>query len=108
MKIVIYQIVPEQDSKQLIYRNLEAFQKICPDRFPSELYEPVFDGEVDAADLEEVYYIFNMAHPEGYRGRSLSVSDVVEIQTPEGSSFYFCDSIGFKPIEFQNEGRTEQ
>ena len=87
MKIVIYQIVPEQDSKQLIYRNLEAFQKICPDRFPSELYEPVFDGEVDAADLEEVYYIFNMAHPEGYRGRSLSVSDVVEIQTPEGSSF---------------------
>ena len=74
MKIVIYQIVPEQDSKQLIYRNLEAFQKICLDRFPSELYEPVFDGEVDAADLEEVYYIFNMAHPEGYRGRSLSVS----------------------------------
>ena len=91
MKIVIYQIVPEQDSKQLIYRNLEAFQKICLDRFPSELYEPVFDGKVDAADLEEVYYIFNMAHPEGYRG-----------------SFYFCDSIGFKPIEFQNEGRTKQ
>ena len=108
MKIVLYQIVPEQDPKQLLYRNLEAFQKVCPGHFPSEIYEPVFDGEVSANDLEEVYYIFNMAHPEGYRGRSMSVSDVVEIQTPEGSSFYFCDSIGFQPIEFQNEGRDEQ
>lgn len=108
MKIVIYQMVPERDPKQLLYRDLETFQKVCPDRFPSELYEPVFDGEVDADGLEEVYYIFNMAHPEGYRGRSLSVSDVVEIQAPEDSSFYFCDSIGFQPIKFQDEGRDEQ
>lgn len=105
MEIVIYQISQEQE--QLIYRNLEAFQKIRPGHFPSEIYEPVFDGEVSANDLEEVYYIFNMAHPEGYRGRSMSVSDVVEIQTQEGSIFYFCDSIGFEPIEFQNEGWTE-
>lgn len=108
MKIVIYQICPERDPKWLLYRNLEAFQKVCPGHFPSEIYEPVFDGEVRTNDLEEVYHIFNMVYPEGYQGRSLSVSDVVEIQTPEGSSFYFCDSIGFKPIEFQNEGRTKQ
>lgn len=104
MKIVIYQISPERDTENLIYRNLETFQKVRQGHFPSGLYEPVFDGEVDAADLEEVYYITNMEHPEGYRGRPLSVSDVVEIQAPKDSSFYFCDSVGFKLIKFQKEG----
>ena len=42
--------------------------------------------------------------PEGYKGRTLSVSDVVEIIcSGEKSIFYFCDSFDFKRIEFQKE-----
>ena len=38
-------------------------------------------------------------------GRSLSVSDVVEITESEiiKEGFYFCDDAGFKPIEFDAE-----
>ena len=64
----------------------------------AELYDKVFDGEVDAGDLEDVYRIFNIDKPDGYTGRSLSVSDVVEVVKSDDvrPCFYYCDSIGFK------------
>ena len=47
----------------------------------------------------------NLERPEGYKGRSLSVSDVVEIVDENGdSTFHFCDSIGFKQIDFDPYG----
>lgn len=67
-------------------------------------YECVWKGEIDvspndsASDtLERIYAMFNGEEkPEGYAGRSLSVSDVVEI---EGRGVWFCDSIGFRKME---------
>ena len=47
-----------------------------------------------------MFYIFNMAHPQDYRTRSLSVSDVIEIVEESGSTFYYCDSIGFREVSF--------
>ena len=44
--------------------------------------------------------MFNLDHPDGYRGRSLSVSDVVEVVGEEKSTFHFCDSIGFREVDF--------
>jgi len=39
-----------------------------------------------------------------HKGRSLSVSDVVEIIGSDGKSeFYFCDTIGFEKIKFRKE-----
>ena len=71
------------------------------DKIDSRIYDRVFEGEVDCKDLEDVYRKFNLEHPEGYKGRSLSVSDIVEIVDENGdSTFHFCDSIGFKQIDF--------
>ena len=51
-----------------------------------------------------IFYVFNMEHPSGYKGRSLSVSDVVEIFLASGGSeFYYCEPIGFKRIRFEKE-----
>lgn len=100
MKVTLYQIANELDTKMLMFRNLEFFQKIVGDRFPSEIYEVVFDGELDTTNPEEVYRIFNTEYTPGYKGRSMSVSDVVEFQIGSTSIFYFCDSIGFQKIEF--------
>ena len=102
MKVTLYQIANELDTKMLMFRfrNLEFFQKIVGDRFPSEIYEGVFDGELDTTNPEEVYRIFNTEYTPGYKGRSMSVSDVVEFQIGSTSIFYFCDSIGFRKIEF--------
>ncbi len=65
----------------------------------------VFKGEIEAKGIEDVYRIFNMEKPEGYEGRSLSVSDVVEILKSDEikPGFYYCDSIGFKIIPFEAE-----
>ena len=89
MKIKIYQIT--HDRRLLKFMRLD-FVKRHGGVDPSE-YELVFAGEVDARDLEDVYVIFNdyAKMPAGYRGHSLSVSDVVV--TEDGA--YFCDSWGF-------------
>ena len=44
---------------------------------------------------------FNIDKPEEFKGRSMSVSDVVEVTNDQGNAaFYYCDNIGFKKIEF--------
>ena len=101
MKIAIYQIDPDRDENNvafLNYENLERFQGSAALR--SEIYDKVFEGEVECGTLEEVYQMFNLDHPDGYRGRSLSVSDVVEVVGEEKSTFHFCDSIGFREVDF--------
>ena len=73
MKIAIYQINPDRDENNvafLNYENLERFQGSAALR--SEIYDKVFEGEVECGTLEEVYQMFNIGQPDGYRGRSLS------------------------------------
>lgn len=95
MKIKIYQIAPEKDKRHLMFSRFEFAEK-HGGIDPSE-YELVFDGEVKAEDLEDVYVIFNsyIKRPASYRGRSLSVSDVVV--TEDGA--YFCNSCGFIKLQ---------
>lgn len=69
-------------------------------RVPAELYDCVFAGEVSAQTLEDIFYVFNMEHPSGYKGRSLSVSDVVEIFLASGEVSSITVSHGFKRIHF--------
>ena len=97
MNIAIYQVNMDRDNDNvafLNYENLERFQG--SNMINSKIYDKVFEGEVDCGSLEEVYRMFNIDHPGGYRGRSLSVSDVVEVVSEGKSTFYFCNSIGFK------------
>ena len=101
MNIAIYQINPDRDENRvafLNYEKLERFQGSAA--LLSEIYDKVFEGEVDCGTLEEVYQMFNLDHPDGYQGRSLSVSDVVEVVGEEKSTFHFCDSIGFREVDF--------
>ena len=45
--------------------------------------------------LERLYEIFNLNHPKDYRGRSLSMSDVVELYDDTSRNYYYCDETGF-------------
>ena len=94
MKIKLYQIAPEKDDKNLMFMNYEW--TVEHGGVHSGPYELVFDGEVDAKRLEDIFQIFNLRLPEGYRGRSMSVSDVV---WAEGLGTFFCDSFGFKQLK---------
>lgn len=57
------------------------------------VYEGKIDGDKDNIDevLEDLFYIFNVNHPLDFKGHSLSVSDIVEVN---GVSYY-CDSTGW-------------
>lgn len=69
-----------------------------PDR---ENYRVAYDGQLGTNDLEEIYTRFNMDHPPGFTGHSLSMSDVVELYDESLSEYHFCDHFGFKRIDFE-------
>ena len=101
MKVRIYQIDFERDEKLLCYRNLETVLERCGGIIPAESYNMVFEYEALSDNLERLFFIFNEAHPKGYKARSMSMSDVVEVIDPiNGSKFFFCDKIGFKEVSF--------
>ena len=47
-------------------------------------YQTVYDGEVETNNLEALYTKFNIDHPSGYAGHSLSMSDVLELYDENG------------------------
>lgn len=101
MNIAIYQVNMDRDNDNVAFMNYEKLERFQgPAAINGKIYDKVFEGEVSYGNLEEVYQMFNINHPDGYRGRSLSVSDVVEVVSEGKSTFYFCDSIGFKEIAF--------
>ena len=99
----VWQLKPDADvmMKFIGYDELlERFGEPDPDN-----YRAVFDGEVDTNDLEELYTKFNIDHPAGYEGHSLSMSDVVELYDGSGSSFHYVDRFGFREIDFEPTGQ---
>ena len=76
------------------------------DKFSLSDYKQVYEGniELDEKDthqdvkpidyLEHLFYIFNINHPKDFKGHSLSVSDVVELDGKK----YYCDSAGWQEL----------
>lgn len=103
MNINIYQIDTKRDSKRICFFGLDEMKKLTDSStVNSSIYDKIFSGDVDCKHLEDVYQKFNFDHPKGYTGRSLSVSNVIEITDGESKGFYFCDNFGFRKIEFDN------
>ena len=62
-------------------------------------YEVVYEGELDCLEmpnaLEELFEIFNVKRPKDFEGRSMSISDIVEI---DGKNYY-CDFVGWEELK---------
>ena len=99
----IYQINTDRDDNRICFLGLDTLERFQHSKeVDPVLYDRVYDGKLDCNSLETIYEKFNIDHPADYKGRSLSVSDVVEIRESDtlNPGFYFVDSIGFKPIPF--------
>lgn len=100
--IRIHQINIDNDK---CFRNLDFLKSFFKQNNPDMSdYNCKFEGKVAADDLEDVFQIFNVDHPDGYIGRSLSVSDIVEVVTSNGLTkpgYYFCDSYCWQEIHFE-------
>lgn len=105
MNIKIYQVNMDRDVNNVCFMSLETLERLQgTSAIDSSIYDKVFSGEVKCESLEDVYIEFNLYHPKGYKARSLSVSDIVEIISENGTSeFHYCDSVGFKKVEFVSE-----
>jgi len=109
-KYSIYQVNSDRDTERVSYLSSDSMQNIKGIfEVKPEIYDKVYDGELDCNSLEDIYEKLNIDHPSDYKHRSLSVSDVVEIK--EGSDiapgFYFCNDIGFMPIAFDSTLTTD-
>ena len=99
----IYQINTDRDDNRVCFLGLDTLERLQHSKaVDPALYDRVYDGKLDCNSLESIYEKFNIDHPADYKGRSLSVSDVVEIRESDtlNPGFYFVDSIGFKSISF--------
>lgn len=68
---------------------------------PKSIYDEVYHGEQNSFNPEEIFHLLNLNHPSDYKGRSLSVSDVIQYHLPDGQKLnLFCDTIGFKAVDF--------
>jgi len=108
MKIKIYQIYLDRDSLRLAFCNSNQFQKYMNTKkfvVDPSIYDMTYEGNLNCKYLEDVWCKLNNDHPADYKTRSLSVSDVVEIVESDElvPGFYFCDSFGFKRINFQGK-----
>jgi hypothetical protein len=67
-------------------------------RFNFKDYTLTYEGEIEVEDvnktLEDLFRIFNVERPSDFRGHSLSVSDIIEIN----NKYYYCDSVGWTEI----------
>lgn len=64
------------------------------------------EGEINIDNVEENYSIleslfteFNIAKPSDFKGHSLSVSDIIVLESNGISKAYYCDSFGFKKVD---------
>lgn len=104
MKINIYQVNHERDTHRVAFVDTKYLEKAQgTSAIDSKIYDKVFSGDVDCKTLDDVYSKFNTDHPTGYRGRSLSISDVVEVLEDESleKGFYFCNTYDFKKVDFE-------
>ena len=114
MRIRVYQVRTGEGNTRLIFSSSKELQMwgYSLSALPRAAYDLVFDGELAARDLDEVYSWLQLREhliPDGYDGRSLSVSDVVEIIERgddllcEAEGLWFVDSFGFLPCDWDVE-----
>lgn len=95
MKFKLLQI-KDWEHNPYIFRDFDTAQE---NNFSLDDYEVVYEGEVRIRPaveeiLESLFYTFNCQRPKDFKGRLMSVSDVVELNR----KYYYCEAFGFKEI----------
>lgn len=95
----IYQLKRSDNLRGIRFESYDCLQKNgikCDIRN----YYLVYSGHMRPNEtLENLFYKFNMEHPEDFKGHSLSVSDVVVVKERGESTAHYVDSIGFKQVD---------
>ncbi len=99
----IYQINADRDTDRVCFESFESIKEYQnSNEVDASLYDKVYESEMDIDSLDGIFSKFNLYSPPDYKGRSVSVSDVIEISDGDviQKGFYYVDSVGFKKIDF--------
>lgn len=101
IKYTIYQVKTEK-IREYGFMGYEELCTIHGGIVDMSKYNKVYSGKITANTvseaLEKLWVQFNTAHPADYRGRSLSVGDVVAIGEGKSTNYFYCDSFGWKVL----------
>ena len=89
-EVKILQIKESAETHYKMFTPLKRLERLGLQFNPND-YKVVFSGEMDVDNAEDVYMRLQFTKPEGYKGHSLSVSDIVVMD----GKYLFCDSFGF-------------
>ena len=73
-------------------------------------YKAVWTDELkNGVTFEDLFVKFNIDHPEGFKGHSMSVGDIIMVELQDAKSaaerkplYWYCDSIGFIALSNQD------
>lgn len=105
LNIRLYQMKNTEQTRPYIFEDSLFVKEKNKNKIPFEQYEKVFDGKLKVNEPDDVFVHFNIGQkPDGYKGRSMSVSDIVEFEYGgELSIFYYCEPAGFSIVKIENK-----
>lgn len=94
----IYQILDDTKGREYLFMGMD-FVNSHGMEVDGRDYAFIYGGKLTETDtLNSLYEKFNLYHPEGYYGHSLSVSNVVIVQKDNQTKAYYVDSFGFREL----------
>lgn len=97
-RYAIFQIDENGKGREYLFFNMDFLQEKGMAVEGGD-YSLIYGGRLGQQEnLDTLYEKFNVNHPEGYTGHSLSVSDVVVVNRGGQASAYFVDSFGFTEL----------
>lgn len=110
IKNTYYEIYQVDAKEKFAFRDWERI-KIFNLDWSFKPYKLMWAGFEDTKDdynlLERLFVKFNINHPNGFKGHSMSVSDIVKINhtvDEDEAKYYFCDARGWKDITNEVKG----
>ena len=104
----VYQLIlPNTEVIPFAFQGIAALYKAGYQQPPAAQYGLIYDGELYCPTEQEeenvlarIFSLCNDHFPDGYAGRSLSPSDVVELYDDDTRKYFYCDTSGFVPVKF--------
>lgn len=98
-EVKLYQVDFDLDENGILFMPYETAKKhytgisqlLEPYKLVYECTVEIGDDDTDLKVLEDLFVEFNIERPDDFNGRSLSVSDIVQLN----DKFYYCDSFGW-------------
>ncbi|MDR0530891.1 MAG: DUF3849 domain-containing protein [Oscillospiraceae bacterium] len=89
--IKVFQINVDRDAEHRRFEALKESQQV-----DASIYDEVYSGPVASANLESIFAQFNEQSPALHRGRSMCVSDVIEVN----NCHFYVNPVGYRAVEF--------